>query len=316
MKKSEVTLLFQKLHSDYHVDVESLSDAKIIRLLQETGLVTNLYQELEMDSPYAQAQADVSYTEDMIQLHSHFFYEILLCHSGNVQYLIGTDRYRMQKGDIVFIPPGISHRPLFLEQLVEPYDREVMWISPELMEQIRQISPEMKTMELHHYLLRTAGTEWADLDSIFKQAVVETEQKKRGWQATCYALAMMLITNLMRASQNIEAPIAERQELLDEIMLYIEHHMAEKLSLNQISQHFHVSTSTVSQTFRKHLNVSFYQFVTQRRLIAAKNLIQTGISLEHTATEVGFGDYSNFYRAFLKEYGITPAAYRQILRQK
>ena len=42
---------------------------------------------------------------------------------------------------------------------------------------------------------------------------------------------------------------------------------------------------------------------------------QTGASLEQAAADVGFGDYSNFYRAFRREYGITPASYRQLVRQ-
>ena len=63
---------------------------------------------------------DVNYTKDSIQLHSHTFYEMLYCRSGNVQYLLGAERYRVRRGDIIFIPPGISHRPLYLDQLAEP----------------------------------------------------------------------------------------------------------------------------------------------------------------------------------------------------
>ena len=47
----------------------------------------------------------------------------------SLDYLVGTQRYRLQRGDIVIIPPGISHRPLFLDLLTEPYRRMVLWIS-------------------------------------------------------------------------------------------------------------------------------------------------------------------------------------------
>lgn len=47
-------------------------------------MTTSTYQELEMDSPYIDIHEDISYTKDMVPLHSHSFYEILYCKSGNL----------------------------------------------------------------------------------------------------------------------------------------------------------------------------------------------------------------------------------------
>lgn len=71
-----------------------------------------IYQELMMTTPYAQTHRDVSYANDTVSLHSHEFYELLLCRSDcSLEYLVGTDRYSLQKGDIVFIRPGVSIVP-------------------------------------------------------------------------------------------------------------------------------------------------------------------------------------------------------------
>ena len=77
------------------------------------GNTRNVYQELEMDSPYVNTHRDISYVPENLQLHSHSFYEILYCESGSIQYLIADKRYRIHAGDIVLVPPGISHRPIF-----------------------------------------------------------------------------------------------------------------------------------------------------------------------------------------------------------
>ena len=76
----------------------------------------SFYQEVEMDYPLVQTQQDVSETGDVVALHSHAYYEILFIRSGNLQYLIGTRRYRVQRGDILLLRPGVSHRPLFPEK--------------------------------------------------------------------------------------------------------------------------------------------------------------------------------------------------------
>lgn len=314
MKFSEASRISELLRQQVSASGEQPTSQEIQRCLSVNGFSAgNLYQELEMDSAYVDAHEDISTSRDEVQLHSHTFYEILYCQSGNLEYLLGTERYRLQRGDIVIIPPGVSHRPLFLEQLAEPYRRTVLWVSCHFTEIIAGTFPALQMLS-QHYLLRTGGTQWELLSQYFRAALRESEQRELGWEAAMVAQTELLCVNMARAAAKLSPPQSERRELLDEIMLYIEHHMTEKLSLEQTAQHFHVSASTISQLFRKRMDVSFYHFVTQRRLIAAKNLIQTGASLEQTASEVGFGDYSNFYRAFRREYGITPAAYRQLVR--
>ena len=60
------------------------------------------------------------------------------------------------------------------------------------------------------------------------------------------------------------------------------------------------------------MGISFYQCVTQKRLIASKALIEQNLALESVAERVGFNDYSSFYRAFKQEFGISPRQYRKI----
>ncbi len=60
-------------------------------------------------------QAEIHYDSSRFggetPLHSHVFYEVLFCCEGGTEYLLGAGRYRVQKGDVVLIPPGVSHRP-------------------------------------------------------------------------------------------------------------------------------------------------------------------------------------------------------------
>ena len=105
---------------------------------------------------------------------------------------------------------------------------------------------------------------------------------------------------------------AEKPDLLNEVLSYIELHLNEKITLEETAKHFYVSVSTITQLFRQKMGTSFYRCVTQRRLIAAKVRIGDGENLEDVSRAVGFSDYSSFYRAFKKEYGITPRQYTQL----
>lgn len=299
-------------------DRGDLDTEKLNRNLVEMGYEPgSIYQELEMSHRYVQTHQDVSYTGTVVSLHSHTYYEILYCRSDSgVEYLVGAERYRLQKGDVVVVPPGISHKPLMPQHMTQPYIRDVLWVSPDLADQMAAISGLQSVAILNTpRLLRTAETRWEFIGESFRNGIRESERRDNGWEVAVLGNSLQLLTYLTRAilDKSSNDLHAEKPELLDQVMAYVETHLSEKLTLSDVAKHFWVSQSTITQTFRNKMGVSFYRLVTQRRLIAAKLLIMDGHNLEDVGRMVGFTDYSTFYRAFKQEFGISPRQYRKKL---
>ena len=310
MRLEDLRALNEHFHSTSQPDY-----ARVQALLLQLGLdPDNLYQELEMSGRFVQLHRDESYSNSILQLHSHTFYEILCCrNSCGAEYLVGAERYRLQKGDIIFIPPGVSHRPLLPEHMSEPYQRDVLWISEEFVQILRQqFARQEHPRSDQNSLLRTADTKWDYLSAMLHDAVLETERRPTDWEISVTGSVMTFMTHLKRAflDRGTTAIAAEKPDLLGRVMAYIEANLAEKITICDTARHFYVSESTIRQTFRQKLGVSFHRFVTQRRLISAKQLIENGHILEQVAVQTGFVDYSSFYRAFRQEYGISPRQYR------
>ena len=180
MKLSNIQKKYKELisaHQRFEISTEELQTF----MLEDGQAFSNFYQELEMDNVPAACHEDANYTKDIVQLHSHTFFEVLYCRSGNIQYLLGADRYQLHHGDIVFIPPGISHRPLYLDQLTEPYTRYVIWISPEFIQQIQTILSFSILSD--PVLFRTQDSGWKYLEQYFRSAYRESETKQEGFQA-------------------------------------------------------------------------------------------------------------------------------------
>ena len=275
----------------------------------------NFYQELEMTEHYVETHRDISFSNSQLSLHSHTFYELLYClNDCGAEYLIGADCYRLQKGDIVFVPPGISHRPLLPENMPEPYQRYVLWLSPEFVDNFISSYDPVGKQSIYGTLLRTDGTKWERLGEYFRKGVQEAENQQPGWRAAVLGNTITLLTLLGRGIQERTAAVlqAEKPDLLNEVLAYVEENLANKITLEETARCFYVSVSTITQLFRQKMGTSFYRCVTQRRLIAAKSHIERGENLEDVSRAVGFTDYSSFYRAFKKEYGITPRQYTQL----
>lgn len=286
----------------------------------ESGIdFSGIYQELEMSSRYVDTHMDISLGDIPVNLHSHSFYEIIyvLSNSGT-QYLAGTKRYLLQRGDIIIIPPGIGHKPLFPSELAEPYKRIALWVSNEFIESTSLLLPSYTPQFKEQiFLLRTAGTPYEYIGNYFQQGLKEAHDKKSCWQISLCGNTMLLLVACIRAFTDSKKQLlkSEKPELLDDVVSYIESHLDEKISLTDIAQRFYVSESTIGQTFQKKMHVSFYHYVTQRRLIAAKSMMLKENSLDELSEKVGFKDYSTFYRAFKKEFGISPKEYRNFIAE-
>ena len=316
VKLHEIARRARELGLDYGQNRYSMEQRE--QLMEQLHMEwKDLYQEIEMDDPLVETQEDVSTTRDVVGLHSHAYYEIIFIRSGNLQYLIGTQRYRVQRGDVLLIAPGVSHRPLFLERLQEKYTRVVIWLSDEGTALLQAQWPCLAELHTGPRVLRTGDLPTdsiAAYDAMFRRGVREYTAREPGWDAAVFANTLQLFVSLYRdfGRGRVVQPPAEKRELLDDIMSYVEDHLAERITLADTAGRFHVSESTVSQLFRKRMGVSWYRYVTQRRLIAAKTLIKQGVVLEEVSETVGFSDYSGFYRAFKHEYGISPAKFKTL----
>lgn len=286
--------------------------AQIRQILADNGIEPSpLHQRIEMTSRFVDAHLSVSSPSDPINRHSHSFSELLFCITGEAEYQLGGEVYHLRHGDILFIPAGLSHAPALSESLPEPYRRFVLWLSPEFTHIVttlflNDVGPEMKSP----FLLHTASTAWEYIGEYFRRCVQESEQRHFRWEAVVFGIATELAVQIARCWQGSQGE--EEPELLDRIMGHVEAHLSEKITLPDVAARFWVSQSTISQLFRKKMGISFYRYVTLRRLTEAKALIRTGIPMDQVSISVGFQDYSTFYRAFKAEYHISPAQYRKM----
>lgn len=265
----------------------------------------------EMASRFVDAHQELSLPGEEEPPHVHPFYELVYCTAGSIDYLVGTEHYHVNRGDLISIPPGVIHGSVSPEQSAESCRRYVLWLSQEFTQIYTSLFPTEGIPDSHFpSLFRTAGTAPEYISDSFRQCVQECEQRHFRWEAAVFGIATELCVQLARSWQGNQ--VEDKPELLDRILSHVEAHLAEKITLPDIAARFWVSQSTISQLFRKKMGTSFYRYVTLRRLTEAKTLIRTGIPMDQISIAVGFQDYSTFYRAFKAEFSISPAQYRKM----
>lgn len=104
----------------------------------------------------------------------------------------------------------------------------------------------------------------------------------------------------------------EDLELEQQVLIYLDEHFTEELSLELLSKVFGVSRFHLSRLFSEKLKTGFPSYVTAKRLEYARELLSTtDNSVTNIALDAGFGSSRSFFREFKNAYQMTPNAYRR-----
>lgn len=104
----------------------------------------------------------------------------------------------------------------------------------------------------------------------------------------------------------------EKLNMLTSALSYIEEHLAEELTQEDIARSVYCSLSGLQKLFRNVFHKSVGDYITRRRLtLAAREIQQNEVSILEIALKYGYGSAEAFTRAFSRVWGTTPSEYRR-----
>jgi two-component system, response regulator YesN len=100
---------------------------------------------------------------------------------------------------------------------------------------------------------------------------------------------------------------------VDKTKKYIEAHISEEISMEDIAQNVHLNADYITRIFKKEVGVSINKYIINRKMDIAKELlIETEKSIGEVAMEVGYFNYSSFNRIFTKMVEMSPQEYKNL----
>ena len=86
---------------------------------------------------------------------------------------------------------------------------------------------------------------------------------------------------------------------------------ANRVTLQTLGTALRGKPEYLGRLFQAVVGVSVHEYVTRVRLEQSAHLIRSGLKIEAVALGVGYRSKKNFYRQFIRNYGVTPEAYRR-----
>ena len=104
----------------------------------------------------------------------------------------------------------------------------------------------------------------------------------------------------------------ERSEAIRSAVIHVDHHFQEPLRVEDMARRVSLTPAYFSRLFHKVTGMTFVDYLTQRRIAEAKELLKsTTMRVIDVAFAVGYGDQSYFGRRFRQITGQTPTTFRR-----
>ena len=250
---------------------------------------------------YMDHRTRVAPPPDLVTSHTHEAYELLYILSGDVTHVVEDRKYKLKKHDLVVIRPHAYH---FIQvDSSQDYERRDILFSPEQL--------HIEHMELLPAWLDVIGCrDRPIIRGIFERMDYYNTVLEEQYAADMGALLLKeLIYDLHLSADAAEDEVGVESvhPLVSRALNDIGEHLFSIRSVGEVARRLGVTESYLYRVFKQELKTSPMQYVTVKKLSSARSLILEGERPTQVYLRCGFRDYTTFYRAYVKHFGIAPS---------
>lgn len=244
-------------------------------------------------------------------------FEMMCVTEGYAEYWVEDQHYKLTVGDILLVPVGMMVGAT-LKARGCPFERVGVWMSRRYMTFLKLQDDEadfsfVLAGRTAHYLVRLPKDMREGVAGAFEALADECQGDRMNAELSTKALLAALCVQINRLVRDAgsEVMLAGDNNRLSAVLAYIHENCTKSLSVESLADQFGYSPSHLAHSFKKQMGTSLYHYVLLRRLQIGRQAMLDGVPVKEAYLRCGFGDYAGFYRAFIKEFGLSPQQYKK-----
>lgn len=238
--------------------------------------------------------------------HFHDKHELYFLESGQTKYVVGSEIYIVNEGDMVFVPKETFHKTSGEKNTSN--ERVLIVFGDDFLgAEYQKYVDEL----IHNNFIQLPKEHIYKISELCRK--IESENKHRlpnYTQMQKLYLSELLITISRFRKKNINTKYSESIAIIQDAVKYIGENYSSEITLSGISAKYAMSTSYFSKQFKSVTGVGFNEYLNIIRVTSAEKLLISGdLPITQIAMECGFNDSNYFAAVFKKIKGITPKKY-------
>ena len=235
---------------------------------------------------------------DVYSIHTHDVYELLYFLGGDASFVIEDRVYKLKKGDMILIRPFRYHF-IRIDSCTD-YERYDILFDP-LRDRIDGIDLVNEESEVMHL------SENAIAQNLFQKMDIYHELcDKAQFEVLLPHMLSELFYSMHLFSHESADSGKSLSPLVSDALRYINQALCSVKDVKEVASHLFVSESYLFRCFRAELHQTPKQYIMSKRLLQARQRLSLGESPTIVARELGFGDYTTFYRNYRAFFGQAP----------
>ena len=257
----------------------------------------------------------------MREQHAHNFEELVVILDGRGQHQVGREVYEIGTGDVFVLLGDMSHcypAASHLSLINILYDAASLRLPGADVgalpgyHALFEIEPRLRQRQRFQNRLKLGMDELGRLANLIAEMEVELRGQDPGSRFMATAHFMRIIGFLSRSYSRIPATGPRPVTPLSELLGYMEQHVAEPLTVEDLMRVAHLSQSSLFRTFRQLMGRSPIDYLIRLRIDKAAQLLRRNtLRIGEVSAAVGFNDSNYFSRQFRNVMGVSPRAYRR-----
>lgn len=288
----------------------SISDEASVEVLTNTE-----FKSIKLDNPFN--YSNISSSLDISEIYTkfyqekgtnynfsgekHSYWELTYVDKGELLTTIDGVSYHLKQGDLIFYAPMQFHTQSTFEKISSSYltiNFKMNFNHADL------LCNKIFSLKRDSYFIVTRLIEELSNDNLYSNDL-----------SLCYLKELIIQMLRLDNSHFHSKPTTHMQqtyenELLNDILLYIDNNIYEKISVSTLCEHFCISTSMLHSLFRKNMNNTAKNYINELKLSKSKELIRNST---HTLSEIsemlGFSSIHYFSKKFKSYFNISPTEY-------
>ena len=249
--------------------------------------------------------------DTMRNFHYHEHYEIYYLISGKCKYLINSNVYNIDEGDIVLIAKRDLHMAtrqpdVSCERIVINFDDSF----------ISEFDEDFKTIldcfKVNH--IKFPMKLKKNINSLFAKILREYNSKEFYSEALCKNYICELLVTIYRYiySEQVIPFDNDTSGSIDKAIRYIYNNYQKDLSLTEIANICHMNPSYFSRLFKKTTGINLVSYINTIRIKNASSLLaDTDMTILEVAQTCGFDNPQHFCEIFKKTKGVSARQFRK-----
>ena len=152
------------------------------------------------------------------------------------------------------------------------------------------------------------------IEHIFSELYRVPDTIKKGYFKVKILELLLFLSSLdVEENETAEHLLSKNQvDLAKAVSQYLTEHMESRMTLAMLSEVFHVSGTSIKNSFKAMYGVSLYAYIRTQKMQAAALLLRTtDRAVSDIAGQFGYDNSSKFARAFKDVMGASPLGYRR-----